>query len=101
MVTATWNDVVIARSDRTVVVEGNHYFPFDDVDQTLLEPSDTTTHCPWKGEASYYSVNAAGSRNPDAAWTYREPFEAARQITDRVAFWHGVDVVDDAASSGR
>ena len=101
MVTATWNGVVIARSDRTEVVEGNHYFPLDDVDRTLLEPSDTTSHCPWKGEASYYSVNAGGATNTDAAWTYHDPSEAARQIIDRVAFWHGVDVSDDAPPAGR
>ncbi len=89
---ATWNGTVLAESDDTVVVEGNHYFPADDVRSEYFEPSDTHTHCPWKGEASYRSVVVQGARNDDAAWFYPEPKEAAKEITDRVAFWKGVTV---------
>jgi uncharacterized protein (DUF427 family) len=89
---ATWNGTVIAQSDDTVVVEGNHYFPADAVDQRLLRPSDTHTVCPWKGTASYWTLEVEGSTNPDAAWFYPEPKEAAAQIRDRVAFWKGVTV---------
>ncbi|HEX3948191.1 MAG TPA: DUF427 domain-containing protein [Acidimicrobiales bacterium] len=91
-VRATWNGTVLAESDRTVVVEGNHYFPLDDVTRDLLTETDTHTTCPWKGEASYYDVVVDGDRNPDAAWYYPEPFEAAEEITGRVAFWKGVQV---------
>lgn len=89
---ATWNGTVLAESDRTVVVEGNHYFPADDVLSEYFESSETHTHCPWKGEASYRSVVVEGARNDDAAWFYPEPKEAAKEITDRVAFWKGVTV---------
>ncbi len=89
---AIWNGTVIAESDDTVVVEGNHYFPKESVDQGVLEPSDKQTVCPWKGTASYYSVVVDGERNPDAAWYYPTPKDAAKQITDRVAFWRGVTV---------
>jgi uncharacterized protein (DUF427 family) len=91
-VEAVWNDQVIASSDDTVVVEGNHYFPMEDVDPTLLIPSDTETHCPWKGTASYYSLEVDGRRNDDAAWVYRDPKPEAAQIKNRVAFWKGVEV---------
>lgn len=89
---ATWNGAVIAESDRTVVVEGNHYFPAEDVRPGALAPSDTHTTCPWKGLASYYDVVVDGRSNPDAAWYYPEPLPAAEQITGRVAFWKGVEV---------
>ncbi len=89
---ATWNGAVLAESDDTVVVEGNHYFPPADVRQELFEPSDTQTICPWKGTASYRTVVVDGSRNEDAAWYYPEPKEAAAEILDRVAFWKGVTV---------
>ena len=92
MAKATWNGVVIAESDRTEVVEGNHYFPADSLRQECLERSDTRTHCGWKGEAHYYHVVAGGQRNPDAAWYYPEPLEAARNIRGHVAFWKGVSV---------
>ena len=92
MATATWNGTVIARSDDTVVVEGNHYFPLESVTPGVLVDSDTHTICPWKGRASYYSVVVDGQTNPDAAWYYPHPSKAAQQITDRVAFWHGVEV---------
>jgi uncharacterized protein (DUF427 family) len=91
---ARWNDTVIAESDDTVVVEGNHYFPPDSVNQDLLIASDTTTVCPWKGTASYYSLSVDGKENPDAAWYYPHPKDAAAQIKDHVAFWRGVTVED-------
>ena len=89
---AMWNGEVIASSDDTVVVEGNHYFPRDSVRDDVLRPSDTHTVCPWKGTASYYSLEVAGARNVDAAWYYPEPSDAAAAIRDRVAFWKGVVV---------
>jgi uncharacterized protein (DUF427 family) len=91
---ATWNDAVIAQSDDTAVVEGNHYFPSDSVHKEYLQPSSTHTICPWKGEASYYNVVVDGQTNKDAAWYYPEPKEAAAQIKNRVAFWRGVKVED-------
>ena len=90
---ALWNGKVIAESDDTVVVEGNHYFPLASVDASVLEASGHTSVCPWKGTASYYSLNVGGERNPEAAWYYAEPKDAARQIKGRVAFWKGVTVV--------
>lgn len=92
---AVWNGEVIAESADTVVVEGNHYFPADSVDKAFLRPSETTTVCPWKGTARYYTLEVNGQRNPDAAWYYPEPREAARQIAGRVAFWRGVSVQGD------
>jgi uncharacterized protein (DUF427 family) len=92
MVQARWNGAVIARSDDTVVVEGNHYFPADAVDAGFLRPSDTHTTCPWKGEASYYSLVVDGKENRDAAWYYPETKPAADEIRGRIAFWKGVEV---------
>jgi uncharacterized protein (DUF427 family) len=91
-VTATYEGTEIARSDRTVVVEGNHYFRAEDVLPGVLEPSGTHTTCPWKGEASYYDVVVGERRNPDAAWYYPAPKDAAKEITDRIAFWKGIAV---------
>ena len=91
---AIWNGTVIAESDDTVVVEGNHYFPASSLDQAVLRPSTTTTHCPWKGEASYYSLEADGATSKDAVWFYPEPKPAAAEITGRVAFWKDVRVVE-------
>lgn len=91
-VTAHWNGTEIARSDATIVVEGNHYFPRADVRMELLENSNTHTTCPWKGQASYYSVVTEGATNADAAWYYPDPKSAAAQIKDRIAFWKGVEV---------
>ena len=91
---ATWKDTVIAESDDTVVVEGNHYFPISSLDKSLIEDSSTTSVCPWKGTAHYYTVVVDGERNADAAWYYPEPKEAASEIRDRVAFWRGVQVTD-------
>lgn len=92
MVKASWNGVVIAESDDTVVVEGNHYFPRAAVDAAYLAPSDTRTRCPWKGTASYHSLVVDGATNPDAAWYYPDRLPAAAQIRDRIAFWKGVIV---------
>jgi uncharacterized protein (DUF427 family) len=92
MTTATWNGAVIATSDDTVVVEGNHYFPRDAVDPAVLRPSTRTSVCPWKGTASYHSLVVDGKENPDAAWFYAEPKSAAAGIKDRIAFWKGVEV---------
>lgn len=92
MVTATWNGAVIAQSDDTVVVEGNHYFPRDAVKAEHLKDSATTSVCPWKGTASYHTVVVDGAENPDAAWYYPNPKDAAAEIRDRIAFWRGVEV---------
>ena len=91
-VRATWNGVLLAESDHTVVVEGNHYFPAEDVHPEYFEDSASHTVCPWKGEASYRSVVVDGKRNDDAAWYYPTPKDAAKEITDHVAFWKGVTV---------
>jgi uncharacterized protein (DUF427 family) len=93
MATATWKDTVIAESTDTVVVEGNHYFPREAVTAELIE-SDTSSVCPWKGTASYYSVKVGEDVVADAAWYYTEPKDAAAEIKDRLAFWHGVEVSD-------
>jgi uncharacterized protein (DUF427 family) len=95
MVRATWNGQVIAESDDTVVVEGNHYFPEDAVRSEVLVPSPTTSVCHWKGTASYYTLSVDGQQNPDAAWYYPEPKDAAAGIKGRVAFWKGVQVSGD------
>jgi uncharacterized protein (DUF427 family) len=92
MTTATWNGAVIARSDDTVVVEGNHYFPREAVDPAVLKPSDTTSVCPWKGTARYHSIVVEGQENRDAAWYYPDPKPDAETIRDRIAFWKGVTV---------
>lgn len=92
MVTAKWNGVEIARSDDTVVVEGNHYFPREAVNAELLRDSTTQSMCPWKGTASYYSIVAGGAENPNAAWYYPDPKPKAAEIKDRIAFWRGVQV---------
>ena len=94
MVRAVWNGQVIAESDETIVVEGNHYFPTSAVRADVLKPSAKTTVCPWKGTASYYDITVDGQTNGDAAWFYPEPKPAAEQIRDRVAFWKGVEVVE-------
>lgn len=89
---ATWNDAVLAESDDTLVVEGNHYFPAEAVRSEHLRPSDHHTVCPWKGTASYYDVLVGDQVNPNAAWYYPQPKEAARHIAGRIAFWKGVVV---------
>lgn len=92
MTIAKWNGAVIAESDKTVVVEGNHYFPLDAVHADYLRPTETTSRCPWKGLASYYSLVVDGQTNVDAAWTYVEPSDAAAAIKGHIAFWRGVQV---------
>ncbi len=89
---AIWNNQVIAESDQTVVIEGNHYFPRETVKKEYLKESDTHSTCPWKGQASYYSVLVDGELNKDAAWYYPDPKPAASVIKDRIAFWKGVKV---------
>ena len=84
--------MVIAETADTVVVEGNHYFPIESVDASVLRPSSTHSTCPWKGEASYYTLAVAGKENTDAAWYYPTPKDAAANIKDHVAFWRGVTV---------
>jgi uncharacterized protein (DUF427 family) len=90
---AMWNDIVLAESDDTVVVEGNHYFPADSLRREHFRDSDHHSVCPWKGTASYYDLVVGDAINPQAAWYYPQPKDAAAQIKDRVAFWHGVEVV--------
>lgn len=92
MATAAYNGEVIAESDETLVVEGNHYFPPSSIRQDVLSASDTTSVCPWKGTASYYTVSAGGQTATDAAWSYPAPKDAAAEIKDHVAFWNGVEV---------
>jgi len=89
---AIWNGQVIAESNDTVVVEGNHYFPADSIKREFFKDSTKHTTCGWKGEASYYSVSVGGTDNTDAAWYYPEPKAAAAEIKGRVAFWRGVKV---------
>lgn len=92
MARATWNGAVLAESEQTVVVEGNHYFPPDSVNPAYLTPSERHTRCHWKGTASYYDVVVKGRVNPAAAWYYPDPLPAAREIAGRIAFWKGVKV---------
>lgn len=89
---AVWNGKVIAESEDTKVVEGNHYFPTGSIDKQYFKPSDTTSVCPWKGTASYYHIEVDGSINSDAAWYYPDPKKAAEDIIDHIAFWKGVEV---------
>ena len=89
---AIWNGIVIAESADTVVVEGNHYFPPESLKKEHFKPSAHTTECGWKGSASYYTVEAGGKANEDAAFYYPAPKEAAKQIAGRVAFWKGVRI---------
>ncbi len=89
---AIWHGITIAESDDTIVVEGNHYFPADSVWREFFRENGQHTHCPWKGEASYYDIAVDGAVNEGAAWYYPAPKEAAAKIKDRVAFWRGVVV---------
>ncbi len=91
---AIWNGTVVAESDDTVAVEGNHYFPPDSVNGEYFENSDEHSVCPWKGTASYYDVVVSGERNAGAAWYYPKPKLAASEIKDHVAFWRGVVVTE-------
>lgn len=89
---AVWNGKVLAESDKTVVVEGNHYFPADAIKQEFFQPSATHTTCGWKGQASYYTIVVDGKENKDAAWYYPTPKDAANNIKGYIAFWKGVKV---------
>ncbi len=89
---AIWNDIVLAESDDTKVVEGNHYFPPDSIKREYFKASETHSVCPWKGTASYYTLDVNGTQNPDAAWYYPQPKDAAKEIANHVAFWKGVRV---------
>ena len=91
---AAWNGVIVANSDATRVIEGNHYFPPDSVKREYFKDSKTTSMCPWKGDASYYTLEVDGSKNEDAAWYYLTPKEAAKEIKDYIAFWRGVEVTE-------
>lgn len=91
---AVWNRQVLADSKDTVVVENNHYFPASSLNMEFFKPSDSESHCPWKGEASCYSMVVDGVLNKNAAWYYPAPNEAAKEIKGRVAFWRGVEVIE-------
>jgi uncharacterized protein (DUF427 family) len=90
---ALWNDAILADSNETVVVEGNHYFPVSAINREYFRSSDHHTICSWKGTASYYDIIVNDKVNENAAWYYPTPSDAAKQIRDRVAFWHGVRVI--------
>ena len=92
MVTATWNDVVLAQSGDTITIEGNHYFPADAIAAEYFKKSSHTSTCPWKGTANYYDIEVDGQINKQAAWYYAEPKKAAEEIKGYVAFWKGVQV---------
>ncbi len=92
MKTATWNGAVLAQSDETIVVEGNHYFPPESLNIEYFKETDTHSMCPWKGKGSYYTIEVNGRKNEDAAWFYKHPSELAKEIKDHVAFWNGVAV---------
>lgn len=91
---ALWNNKILAESDNTEIVEGNHYFPADSVNREYFKDSETRSACPWKGEASYCNIEVDGKTNADAAWYYPEPKPAANNIKNYVAFWNGVEVTD-------
>lgn len=95
MVRAIYNGVEIGKSENTIEVEGNKYFPKEDINETYLEKSDHHSSCPWKGKASYYNVVVDGKHNRNAAWYYPEPFEKATMIKDYIAFWKGIEVKVD------
>ncbi|GHE75448.1 MULTISPECIES: DUF427 domain-containing protein [Roseivirga] len=90
---AIWNNQILAESNDTIVIEGNHYFPPQSINKTFFKPSNTHTHCPWKGEASYYNLEVNGKINQDAAWYYPVTKEAAKPIEGYIAFWKGVEVI--------
>lgn len=92
MARAIWNGEVIAESDDVEIVEGNVYFPPSALKKDVFKPTEKTTVCGWKGTANYFTLEVGGEQNPDAAWTYKEPKDAAKNIKDHVAFWRGVTV---------
>lgn len=91
---AIWNGELLAESTETKVVEHNHYFPESSLNSKFFKPTSTTTHCPWKGTASYFTLEVNGELNKDAAWVYREPKEEAKEIKDHIAFWRGVEITE-------
>ena len=91
---AIWHGKTIAESDDTVVVEGNHYFPRESLNDDFIEDSTHTSVCPWKGTANYYSLQVDGEMNPNSVWYYTSPKPAAKEIEGRVAFWRGVEVIE-------
>lgn len=95
MPTAKWNGAILAQSDKFETVENNIYFPADSINKDYFKPSATSTHCPWKGDASYYTIRVDGKENVDAAWVYENPKEKARNIKGHIAFWKGVEVVTE------
>lgn len=95
MMKAIWNGQIIAESEDIITVEGNHYFPEEDVNKSLLRSSDATSFCGWKGHCSYYSLLVNGQENKDAAWYYADPYPTAEKIRGRIAFWKGVEVVEE------
>ena len=90
---AIWNNTVIAESDDTIVIEGNHYFPPSALKEAFFKETDHHTVCPWKGTANYYSLEVNGKTNENAAWYYPEVSELAKDLKGKVAFWKGVEVV--------
>ena len=92
MAKAIWNGVILAESNQTQMVEGNHYFPPESVNKEYFQKSSSTTVCPWKGTANYYDIVVDGKTNAGGAWYYSQPRPAAKQIKDHVAFWRGVRV---------
>ena len=101
LVKAIWNGTVLAESNATEVVEGNHYFPPSAIHREYFKASETHSVCPWKGTASYYTVEVNGKQNADAAWYYPDPMPAAARVKDRIAFWHGVKFEADDAGVNR
>ena len=91
---AIWNNHILADSSETIIIDNNHYFPAASINPQYFNKSDTTTVCPWKGTASYYTILVNGKENIDAAWYYSSPKEAAKEITDYIAFWRGVDIIE-------
>jgi len=91
---AIWNDQIIAESDNTIVLEGNHYFPADSIKKEFFSDNPSQTTCPWKGVASYYNIQVGGATNQGAAWYYQSPKDAAAEIKNHVAFWKGVEITE-------
>ena len=92
---AVWKNQIIAESQETILLEGNHYFPLDSIQKEFFENSDLHTNCPYKGQASYYTIVVNGERNKDAAWYYPNPKKQFEKITDRIAFWKGVQIIKE------
>ena len=91
---AIWNDEVIAESNDTIIIEGNHYFPPESIKENYFSSTETHTSCPWKGVASYYSIVVGEKSNNDAAWYYPEVSNLAKEIEGYIAFWHGIEVTE-------